>query len=202
VSFRLGVLASGSGTNLQALLDTVHGREAEIVAVASDKPDARALTRAADAGVPTRVFPRDDFASRQERDDAIAAWLHESGVELVVLAGYMRLISPSFLAAFPRRVINVHPSLLPAFPGIGVIAEALDYGAKVTGVTVHFVDEGVDTGAIIFQRAVEIGDALDPDALHDKLRPTEHELLCEAVRRIAAGRVRFDPANDRRVIVD
>jgi phosphoribosylglycinamide formyltransferase-1 len=199
---KLGVLASGSGTNLQALLDTVHGREADIVAVASDKPDARALARAAEAGVPTQVFADDDFASRQERDDAIAAWLLRSGVELVVLAGYMRLISPSFLAAFPRRVINVHPSLLPAFPGIGVIAQALDYGAKVTGVTVHFVDEGVDTGAIISQRAVEIGDALDPEALHDKLRPAEHELLCEAVRRIAAGRVTFDPANDRRVIVD
>jgi phosphoribosylglycinamide formyltransferase-1 len=201
VTLRVGVLASGSGTNLQALLDTVHGREAEVVAVASDKPGAVALTRAADAGVATRVFERAGFASREERDDAIAAWLRERGVELVVLAGYMQLCSPGFLAAFPRRVINVHPSLLPAFPGIGAIAQALDYGAKVAGVTVHFVDEGVDTGSIIFQRAVEIGDVTDADALHDRLRPLEHELLPEAVRRVAAGQVRFDPANERRVIV-
>jgi phosphoribosylglycinamide formyltransferase-1 len=198
---RVGVLASGSGTNLQALLDTVHGREATIVGVASDKPGARALVRAADAGVPTGVFQREDFASREARDDAIVAWLREREVELVVLAGYMQLVSPGFLAAFPRRVINVHPTLLPAFPGIGSIAQTLAYGAKVTGVTVHFVDEGVDTGAIIFQRAIEIGDALDPEALHDRLRPHEHELLCEAVRRIAAGQVSFDPVNARRVIV-
>jgi phosphoribosylglycinamide formyltransferase-1 len=197
----VGVLASGSGTNLQALLDTVHGREAEVVALASDKPDARALARAADAGVPTRVFPRSDYASREDRDAAIAAWLHESGVGLVVLAGYMQLISAGFLEAFPQRVVNVHPSLLPAFPGIGAIAQALEYGAKVTGVTVHFVDEGVDTGAIIFQRALEIGDAADPDALHDRLRPLEHELLPEAVRRIAAGKVSADPAHPRRIVV-
>ena len=113
----------------------------------------------------------------------------------------MQLVSPAFLAAFPRRVINVHPSLLPAFPGIGAIAQALDYGAQVTGVTVHFVDEGVDTGAIIFQRAIEIGDVTDAQALHDKLRPLEHELLPEAVRRIAAGQVTFDPANERRIVV-
>ena len=201
-ALRVGVLASGSGTNLQALLDTVHGREAEVVAVASDKADARALDRARAAGVPTAVFALDAHPDRAARDAAMADWLAEREVGLVVLAGYMRLITPGFLQRFPQRVINVHPSLLPAFPGIGVIAQAVAYGAKVTGVTVHFVDEGVDTGAIIFQRAVEIGDTLDPDALHDRLRPVEHELLVEAVRRIAAGRVRFDPANERRVIVD
>ena len=198
---KLGVLASGSGTNLQALLDTVHGREAEVVAVASDRGDATALDRARVAGVETRVFPRADFPGREERDAAMAEWLHERGVELVVLAGYMQLVSPGFLAAFPRRVINVHPSLLPAFPGIGAIAQALDYGAKVTGVTVHFVDEGVDTGAIILQRAVEIGATTDPDELHDRLRPLEHELLPEAVRRLAEGAVTVDPANERRVVV-
>ena len=198
---KLGVLASGSGTNLQALLETVHGREAQVVAVASDKPDATALQRAVDAGVPTRVFARAEYATREERDGAMAAWLLESDVELVVLAGYMQLVTPGFLSAFPRRVINVHPSLLPAFPGIGAIAQALAYGAKVAGVTVHFVDEGVDTGAIIFQRAIEIGDVTDADVLHDRLRPLEHELLPEAVRRLAAGTISFDPANDRRVIV-
>ena len=197
---KVGVLASGSGTNLQALLDTVHGREATVVAVASDKPGAYALERARDAGVETAVFERSAYADRGERDAAMAAWLLERGVELVVLAGYMQLCSTSFLAAFPHRVINVHPSLLPAFPGIDAIGQALAYGAKVTGVTVHFVDEGVDTGAIIFQRALEVCDVTDPDELHDRLRPLEHELLPEAVRRIAAGAVALDPATERRVV--
>ena len=199
---RVGVLASGGGTNLQALLDTVHGREAEIVAVASDKADARALERARAAGVATAVFARDAHPDRAARDGAMADWLDERGVELVVLAGYMQLVTPGFLQRFAQRVINVHPSLLPAFPGVRPLAAAIAYGAKVTGVTVHFVDEGVDTGAIIFQRAVEVGDATDPDALLERLRPLEHELLPEAVRRIAAGRVRVDPADARRVIVD
>ena len=132
----------------------MHREGHPVVAVASDKPDARALERAVGAGVATAVFPRADFASREERDTAIAGWLRAAGVELVVLAGYMQLLTPAFLAAFPQRVINVHPSLLPAFPGLAPIADALDYGAKVTGVTVHFVDEGVDTGAIVRQAAV------------------------------------------------
>ena len=200
-ALRVGVLASGSGTNLQALLDTVHGREAEVVAVASDKADARALDRARAAGVPAAVFPLDAHHDRAARDAAMADWLVEREVGLVALAGYMRLITPGFLQRFPQRVINVHPSLLPAFPGIGAIAQAVAYGAKVTGVTVHFVDEGVDTGAIIFQRALEIGDVADPDELHDRLRPLEHELLTEAVRRIAAGGVTIDPADARRVLV-
>jgi phosphoribosylglycinamide formyltransferase-1 len=198
---KVGVLASGSGTNLQALLDTVHGREADVVAVASDKPGAYALERARAAGVETAVFERAAYDTRHARDEAMAFWLRDRGIELVVLAGYMQLVSPAFLAAFPRRVINVHPSLLPAFPGIDAIGQALAYGARVTGVTVHFVDEGVDTGAIIFQRALEIGDTTDPGELHDRLRPLEHELLPEAVRRIAAGAVDLDPGNDRRVVV-
>ena len=197
----LGVLASGSGTNLQALLDSVHAEGHPVVAVASDKPEARALQRARAAGVAAGVFPRADFASREDRDGAIAAWLHDAGVELVVLAGYMQLLTPAFLGAFPQRVINVHPSLLPAFPGMASIAEAFDYGAKVSGVTVHFVDEGVDTGAIILQRALEVGDAADADELHDRLRPLEHALLPDAVRLFAAGRVGLDPANPRRVLV-
>ena len=195
---KVGVLASGSGTNLQALLDAP---DVEVVAVASDKPGARALARAAEAGVATGVFARDAFVSRAERDAAIADWLQEHGVGLVVLAGYMQLVSPGFLARFPHRVINVHPALLPAFPGLRAIEQAIDDGAKVTGVTVHFVDEGVDSGAIILQRALEIGDTTDPDELHDRLRPLEHELLPEAVRLIAAGRVSFDPANPRRVVI-
>ncbi len=194
----VGVLASRSGTNLQVLLDAP---DVDVVAVASDKPDAAALERARAAGVETRVFAREDFADRSERDAAMARWLEDRGVGLVVLAGYTQLVSPAFLARFPQRVINVHPALLPAFPGLDGIGPAIEYGAKVTGVTVHFVDEGVDTGPIILQRALEVGDAADRDALHDKLRPLEHELLPEAVRLIAAGRVAFDPANPRRVVI-
>ena len=198
---RVGVLASGGGTNLQALLDTVHGREAEVVAVASDKPDARALDRARSAGVATAVFARDAFADRAARDDAMADWLDERGVQLVVSAGYMQLITPAFLQRFAQRVINVHPSLLPAFPGIGAVAQAVAYGAKVSGVTVHFIDEGIDTGAIIFQRAIDVTDVTDADDLLERLRPLEYELLPEAVRRIAAGELRIDPADSRRVLV-
>jgi phosphoribosylglycinamide formyltransferase-1 len=199
---RVGVLASGSGTNLQALLDTVHGHEAQIVAVASDKPGAVALERAARAGVPTRVFERAAYDTREARDLAIADWLAEAQVELVVLAGYMQLLGPAFLRRFPDRVINVHPALLPAFPGIAAIPQAVEYGVKVFGVTVHFVDEGVDTGPIILQSAIELpAGATDPEAVHDALRPLEHRLLPEAVRLFARGALRRDPANPRRVLV-
>ena len=199
---RVGVLASGAGTNLQAILDTVHGREGvEVVAVGSDKPEAQALERARSAGVATSVFPRADFDDRPARDGAMAAWLVEQGVGLVVLAGYMQLLSANFLGRFPQRVINVHPALLPAFTGIGAIEQALAYGVKVFGVTVHFVDEGVDTGPIILQRAVDLPAATEAAAVRDALRPIEHELLCEAVRLIARDAVRIDPANPRRVLI-
>jgi phosphoribosylglycinamide formyltransferase-1 len=198
---RVGVLASGSGTNLQALLDTVHGREVVIAAVASDRPDARALERASAHDVPASVFPRGDYADREERDEAMAAWLAEQGVELVVLAGYMQLLTAGFLARFPDRVVNVHPSLLPAFPGATPIEDTLAYGAKVSGVTVHLVDEGVDTGPILLQAAVAVEEGDDRDALHERLRPLEHRLLPEAVRLLAAGAVRRDPAGPRRLSI-
>jgi phosphoribosylglycinamide formyltransferase 1 len=201
VSLRVGVLASGAGTNLQAILDRVHGREADVVAVGSDKAGAQALQRAAALGVTTAVFPLADFADREARDTALAAWLREQGAELVVLAGYMALLTPAFLGAFPRRVINVHPALLPAFPGLRAVEQALAYGVKVFGVTVHFVDEGVDTGPIIFQRALELPAATDPEEVRHALRPIEHELLTEAVRVIAGGAVRPDPGHARRVLV-
>jgi phosphoribosylglycinamide formyltransferase-1 len=169
--------------------------------VASDKADARALERAAERGVATAVFPRADYADRAARDEAIANWLDERGVRLVVLAGYMQLLSPGFLRRFPDAVINVHPALLPAFPGIAAIAQAVDYGVKVFGVTVHFVDDGVDTGPIILQGAVEPANATDAEAVHDALRPLEHRLLPEAVRLFAGGALRRDPANPRRVLV-
>ena len=198
---RVGVLASGAGTNLQALLDRVHGHEARVVAVGSDKPGAQALERAARAGVPTATFPPDAYGGRAERDAAMAGWLRAAGVELVVLAGYMQLLEPVFLAAFPQRVINVHPALLPAFPGIRAVEQALEYGVKVFGVTIHFVDEGVDTGPIILQRAVELPAATAPEEVRAALRPLEHELLSEAVRLIARGAVRLDSAHPRRVLV-
>jgi phosphoribosylglycinamide formyltransferase-1 len=202
MALRVGVLASGSGTNLEALLGTVHGREADIVAVASDKPDAFALQRASRAGVPSRVFERAAYDTREARDAAIADWLQDAGVELVVLAGYMQLLGGAFLRRFPDAVINVHPALLPAFPGLAGIAQAVEYGVKVFGVTVHFVDEGVDTGPIILQSAIELpAGAADAEAVHDALRPLEHRLLPEAVRLFARGALRRDPANPRRILV-
>src|SRR5947209_6480464 len=180
---RVAVLASGEGTNLQALLDQAHGREGiEIAAVASDKPESRALERARRAGVETAVFELDEYGDRLARDRAMAAWLRTRSVELVVLAGYMQLLSQEFLGLFPGRIINVHPALLPAFPGLRAVEQALDYGVKVIGVTVHFVDGGVDTGPVILQRAVELPDARDADDVLERLHPIEHELLPVAVR--------------------
>ena len=198
---RVGVLASGAGTNLQALLDEVHGREGAVVAVASDKPGAQALERAAAVGVATQLFERSAFADRAARDAAIADWLESLGVELVVLAGYMALLDADFIARFRDRIVNVHPALLPAFPGIGSIQQAVDYGVRIFGVTVHLVDEGVDTGPIILQGSIEIPNATDADAVHDALRPIEHQLLCEAVRLLARGAVRRESPLSRRLIV-
>jgi phosphoribosylglycinamide formyltransferase-1 len=195
---RVAVLASGAGTNLQAILDQVHGRdEVEIVAVGSDKADARALDRARDAGVETAAFPAAEHADREARDAAIGDWLEAQQVELVVLAGYMQLLSPAFVRRFARRVINVHPALLPSFTGLDAIGQSLDYGVRVTGVTVHFVDEGVDTGPVLLQRAVEVPASRDRAELETAIHATEHELLPEAVRLIAAGRVSFDDENSR-----
>jgi len=198
---RVGVLASGTGTNLQAILDRVHGHHGvEVVAVASDKPNAPALERAAHVGIATGTFPL--AGERADRDRAIADFLAGHDTELVVLAGYMALLTPGFLQRFPGRVINVHPALLPAFPGLRAIEQALDYGVKVFGVTVHFVDEGVDSGPIIAQRALELPDARDPAAVRAALRPLEHDLLCEVVVQIARGAVHLDPAHPRQVTVE
>jgi phosphoribosylglycinamide formyltransferase-1 len=197
----IAVLVSGTGTNLQALLDTVHGREAQIVAVASSVPGAQALDRAAARDVPTAVFARSDYPDRAARDRALGDWLSERGVRLVVLAGYMELLGDSFLKRFPGAVINVHPSLLPAFPGLHAIEQALAYGVKVFGVTVHFVDAGVDSGPVIVQRAIELPHARDPEEVLAALRPLEHSLLPEAVRRFARGELSFDAENPRLVVV-
>jgi phosphoribosylglycinamide formyltransferase-1 len=196
---RVGVMVSGTGTNLQALIEQVHGHEAVLVGVAASAPSAPALERARAAGIATASFPRRDYADRAARDVALASWLVEREVKLVVLAGFMELLTPGFLSRFPVGVINVHPSLLPAFPGLHAIEQALEYGVKVFGVTVHFVDEGTDTGPVILQRAVELPDASDADAVLAALRPLEHALLPEAVRLIARGALAPDPENRRRV---
>ena len=199
-SFRVAVLASGTGTNLQAILDTLHGQDAadggpriEVVGVGSDNPDAPALERAREAGIEPAVFAAGDYRGRAERDGALADWLEGLEVDLVALAGYMQLLSPGFLARFPNRVVNVHPSLLPSFPGLDAVGQALAYGVRITGVSVHFVDEGVDTGPIIVQRPVPVPADRDRVALEDAIHATEHALYPEAIRLIAAGRVSIDP---------
>jgi phosphoribosylglycinamide formyltransferase 1 len=197
------VLISGEGTNLQALLDTVHGRDGiEIVAVAASREDARGLARAERAGVETGVFALADYAGRAARDSALAGWLDERRPDLLVLAGFMEVFTPEFIRRYAGRVINVHPALLPAFPGVRAIEQALDYGVKVGGVTIHFVDEGVDTGPVLLQESFELPYHPDIAAIEQRVHEIEHRLLARAVRLIAEGRVRFDSENPRLVHVD
>ncbi len=201
--FKLCVLASGSGTNLQAIVDQLHGSDGiEVAGVASDKADAMALRRADEAGIETAVFARDEHSSREARDGAIADWIEARGADLVVLAGYMQLLSPSFVARFPNRIVNVHPALLPSFPGLDAVGQALEHGVRITGVTVHFVDDGVDSGPIIVQRPVPIPPDRDRAALEETIHATEHALYPEAIKLIAQGRVRIDPSNPRLVLIE
>jgi phosphoribosylglycinamide formyltransferase-1 len=200
--FRLAVLASGEGTNLQAILDRLHGRDGiEVVAVASNKPDAKALDRAREAGVETRTFERAEHPERAARDAEIAAWLEAREADLIVLAGYMELLSADFVSRYTNRIVNVHPALLPSFPGLDAVGRALEHGVRVTGVTVHFVDEGVDSGPIIVQRAIEVPYTRDRSQLEEEIHRVEHELLPEAIRMIASGAVRVDADNPRLVHV-
>jgi phosphoribosylglycinamide formyltransferase-1 len=193
--FRIVVLASGNGSNLQAILDTVHaGGEVEVVGVGSDKPGARALERAATAGVETATFPLAEHADREARDAAIGDWIESLDAELIALAGYMQLLSASFIGRFRNRVVNVHPALLPAFPGLDAIGQALEAGVATTGVTVHFVDEGVDTGPRILQRELEVPAGGCREDLEEAVHALEHELYPEAIRMIARGMVRIDAA--------
>ena len=176
----IGVLVSGEGTNLQALIDA----RLPIVAVASSRREAHALDRARDANIPTATFSLDCHETREERDLVMATWLEEHGVELVVLAGYMHLLTPPFLRRFPDRVVNVHPSLLPQFPGTHAIEDALSADIDVTGVTVHYVDEGIDTGPVIAQEAVPV----EPRAtLAERIHAVEHRLLPEVVTKLCAA---------------
>jgi len=170
----IGVLVSGNGTNLQALIDA----GLRVSAVASNRNSAYALVRAREAGIPTATFSLDCHADRPERDLVMATWLEEHGVELVVLAGYMHLLTAPFLKRFPGRVVNVHPSLLPAFPGAHAIADALAAGVRTTGVTVHYVDEGLDTGEVIRQEEVTVKPR---ETLEARIHAVEHRLLPEVV---------------------
>jgi phosphoribosylglycinamide formyltransferase-1 len=173
----IGVLVSGEGTNLQALIDA----GLPIAAVASNRGDAGALARADAAGIPNRVFELDGYSDRSARDRELADWLQLRDVDLVVLAGYMHLLTPVFLDRFRDRIVNVHPSLLPQFPGGRAIADALDAGVDTTGVTVHYVDEGLDTGTVIRQEAV----AVEPRAtLVERIHAVEHRILPEVVREL------------------
>lgn len=199
---KIAVMLSGRGTNLQALIETVHGFDGEIVAVASDHEEAPGLRHARTANILTRSFEVDRFADRSARDKAIADWLDENEVELVVLAGYMALLDDAFIAHFRDRIINVHPSLLPAFPGTRAVEQAVAYGVKVFGVTVHLVDEGIDSGPVLLQRAVELPGYSDPTEVHQILQKIEHELLPEGVRLMVRGAVRRDPANPQRLIIE
>jgi phosphoribosylglycinamide formyltransferase-1 len=201
--YRVAVLISGEGTNLQALLDTVHGRdEIELVGVASSRPDARGLERAARAGVETAVFAIGDFPDRSARDAALADWLEHRRIDLVVLAGFMELLGPELIRRLEGRIVNVHPALLPAFPGVGALERALEHGVKVIGVTVHFVDEGVDSGPIILQEPLPLTYPVRIGEVEERVHRIEHRLLPRAVRLLAAGRVRIDPQNPRLVLVE
>ena len=187
---KIGILISGRGSNMAALVDAVHRGEianAEIAVVISDKPDAAGLDKARSRGVETVVVERKGRI-RAEHDSEIAAELNERGVDLVCLAGYMRLLSPLFIKSFPNRIINIHPSLLPSFPGLDAQKQAFEHGVKVTGCTVHFVDEHLDSGAINMQKAVEVMDDDTVETLTARILEQEHLLYVEAVRQIAKGK--------------
>jgi len=204
---KLGVLISGRGSNLQAILDAIEGGRlaAEVCLVLSNKSQAPGLARAAEAGVATEVIRHRDHADRESFDAAMGAALVEAGVDWVVLAGFMRIVTPVFLRIFEGRVINIHPSLLPSFPGVDAQQQALDYGVRVSGCTVHLVDEGVDAGPIIAQAAVPVRPDDDRDALAARILEQEHALLVRVLAWIADGRVAVETAEDgarTRVTVD
>lgn len=200
---KLGVLVSGRGSNLQAILDAVAAGtlDADVRIVISNRADAAALERADQAGVPTRVISHRDFADRSAFDAALVQALAVADVSVVVLAGFMRVLTPTFLDAFPWRVINVHPALLPSFPGVDAQKQALDWGVKVTGCTVHFVDAGTDTGPIIAQAALPVRDDDTADELSHRILDLEHRLLVQVLRWMAEGRVQVVTGGARPKVV-
>ena len=199
---KIGVLVSGSGSNLQALIDQVHHdelSEIEISVVISDRTKAYGLTRALAAGIPNYVVRASDFPNRQAFDDSISDKLEKHAVQLVVLAGFMKLFKPAFVQKYRRRIINIHPALLPAFPGANPVPDTLAYGSMITGVTVHFVDEGMDSGPIIAQVPVRVLKSDNEQSLHARLREEEHKLYPKVVRWYAAGRI---SVTGRKVLVE
>ncbi|MDP3790557.1 MAG: phosphoribosylglycinamide formyltransferase [Candidatus Omnitrophota bacterium] len=196
----IAVLCSGSGTNLQAIIDNVKSGyiPAKIAFVLSDKPDAFALERAKKSGVETTVLNPKDYKTREEFDKEIIKNLKKQDVGLVVLAGFMRLLSPYFIKEYKNRIVNIHPALLPSFKGTHGIKDALDYGVKVTGVTVHFVDEHLDNGPIILQRAVEVKKDDTEETLLERVHGEEHKIYPEAVKLFAEGRLKIE---GRRVVI-
>lgn len=195
---RTAILASGRGSNLQAIIEACHGDglPIEIVAVGSDQLGAGALKRSEDARIPTRVFPINNYPHRQAQEDDILIWLRENHVELLLLAGYMRVLGPQFIRQVNIPVMNIHPSLLPAFPGLHAQRQALEYGVKVSGCTVHLVDEGLDSGPIILQEAVPVLPGDTEESLAKRILEVEHRLYPEAVRLWVLGKVE---RNGRRV---
>ena len=183
-TIEIAVLASGSGTNLQALIDTPDIR-AHLSVVISDEPEAGALIRARSAGIQTTVVRWADYPDRDRFSSAVADAAEDSGGKGVVLAGFMRILSPSFIDRFPNRILNIHPSLLPAFSGVHAVGSALEHGVGVTGVTVHFVDEGIDSGPIILQTAVPVYDHDDEESLAQRILEQEHVLYPKAINLIA-----------------
>lgn len=190
---RLGVLASGGGSNLQAIIDRCQDGTlgAEIALVIANNPTAGALDRARQAGIPVRCINHRDYSGREDFDTALVAALREAGVELVVLAGFMRIITTVMLDAFPQRIINIHPALLPAFPGLHVQQQAIDYGARFSGCTVHLVDGGVDTGPIIIQAVVPVLPEDNAETLAARILEQEHRIYPRAIQLFAEGRVRI-----------
>lgn len=201
---RIAVLASGSGSNLQVIIDRLHGRVAgiEVAVVVSNVLGALALERAERADIPTVVFPLEDYPDRQARDQAMAEAIEAAGVDLVVLAGYMHMLTPGFLHRFPYQVINLHPALLPAFPGVHGIEDAVRYGAKVTGVTVHFVDAGMDSGPLIAQVALPVHDDDTSGSLAMRIHALEHRVLPRVIELFALGKISPPESGSRRVRVD
>jgi phosphoribosylglycinamide formyltransferase-1 len=191
MTLELGVLVSGNGSNLQAILDAIASGalDARVRLVISNKPGVRALERAAGAGVTNVCISHKEYASRAAFDQALLDALRQRGVEWVVLAGFMRVLTPEFITAFHGRIVNIHPSLLPAFPGVAAQRQALDYGVKVSGCTVHLVDTGVDTGPILAQRVVPVLDSDDEPSLSERIHVAEHALLVEVLQALALGRV-------------
>ncbi len=200
MTLRLGVLASGSGSNLQSILDAAAGGvlDAEVAVVVSDNPEAFALERARRAGVQAEAVPLDG-TTREDHDRRMVEVLRRHGVDTVALAGYMRLVSPTLLQAFPGRVLNIHPALLPSFPGVHIHGQVIEHGVKFSGCTVHFVDEDMDTGPIVIQAVVPVRDDDTPDTLATRILREEHRIYPQALQYLAEGRLRLD---GRRVLLD